>query len=821
MVSLPLLAACLGLLPSDAPAPASVNVRVGVVAYEDFRHEVGYFEEVFAELSRQDPTLRFQLAVGSYGDMIHWLDEREVDVAILTPGLFAGLISPTAAEPPLEKYRYLATLLLPAAHSSWASAERRREDFFGEYFSVCLVPNDSPIKSVDDLRQWAEQGRVEFLFVHPVSLSGRAVPLQALRQADISTEKCTTRFTYSHSQSIRLLHDAPGERQRVAFVWDDATADDPALEAGVRQVPFPQLAELSLPHSVMVSRADWKDAAHVQRLLTGNAAPQLHYRFEVVPNWESRFRTVRTWLTAAGITTSLDEGSSISLEEIGHQLLQYARSQPRPPRLALVLSGGGARCSYQVGAVAAVEEKLAQLRRENPDTSLDIQLVVGTSGGAINALPVALGVSRLKAGQAAFRDTWCQLNQCEIVRPPLAVRIAQGLWFALVQTALVIWLVRWLVTGPTRRGWTFAAVYTALAGLEVLLGYLHFTPWRWLGSNHVIHHIWLWLSFGVRASAWSLFAIGIGAMCLQALRARRGDHIRVPRRLTNSALVAGLLGLPLLQLVMTLWFEETISTGRGMERTLDEKYPPLIDRYLELIHQPPLTAEDSTRATARIQSASRQIIERGLLARDLVITGSCLRQSSQQLPPDLYFYAPADPRQTVTAFGERGISLIETPQILFDVILGSGSIFPVFPARRIDDVPRAGEYIELVDGGYAHNSPIEAAVLWGATHIILIDVMSYSRAESGNFARNVMSSVQHLHQQAQLLDARARGKVDIFTLAPQPPHLCVIDFADNLIAPSIDRGYHDATIDAAISPPRFRKELGKPVFTDVPPGPGP
>ncbi len=673
----------------------------------------------------------------------------------------------------------------------------------------------SAIRSVADLRSWAEQGRVEFLFVHPVSLSGRAVPLQALRQAHISTRKCATRFTYSHSQSIRMLGDQRTERERVAFVWDDASGDDPTLETGVRQIPFPELERLALPHSVMVARAGFEQARRVQDLLLSDAAQQPHYRFQVLADWETRYRAVRGWLETAGMATSVDEGASVSLDEIGHLLLQYARSQPRPPRLALVLSGGGARCSYQVGAIAAIEAKLAQLRRNNPDYPLDIQLVVGTSGGAINALPVAMGITRTPEGQDAFRDTWCELNQCDIVCPPSSVRINMGLWFALVQTTLVVWLVKWFVADPNRRGWTFAAVYTALAGIEVLIGYLSFTPWSWLGSNHVLHHIWLWLSFGVRTSAWSLFAIGIGAICLQAMRARRGDHIHLPKRLTKTVLVAGLLGLPLLQVVTILAFEETLSGGQGMERTLTEKYPQLVDRYLAQVHQPPLTTPGQAETAARIESASRQIIERGLLVRDLVLTGSCLRQTSQELPPDLYFYAPADPSQKVSVYGERGIALVDQPRILFDVILGSGSIFPVFPARRIEGIPRAGEHIELVDGGYAHNSPIEAAVMWGATHIVLIDVMSYTRSEGGSFLRNLVSSAQHLHRQAQLLDVRSRGKIDIFTLAPEPPHLCVIDFADNLVAASIDRGHREAAMDAATGPPRFRKELGQPVFTDV------
>jgi hypothetical protein len=135
--------------------------------------------------------------------------------------------------------------------------------------------------------------------------------------------------------------------------------------------------------------------------------------------------------------------------------------------------------------------------------------------------------------------------------------------------------------------------------------------------------------------------------------------------------------------------------------------------------------------------------------------------------------------------------------------------------------------MELVDGGFAHNSPIEAAVLWGATHVILIEASPQVRQERTNFATNAIASFNHLYEQSQLLDARARGKVAIFTLSPGPPHLCVLDFADNLIEDSIARGYADANgrstddMPSALAPrrspgvARFRKEHGEPVFTDL------
>src|SRR5205823_8865613 len=100
----------------------------------------------------------------------------------------------------------------------------------------------------------------------------------------------------------------------------------------------------------------------------------------------------------------------LDLEELGALLFHYARSQPTPLRLAVVFSGGGAKCSYQIGAIRAIEEKLAQLRRETGDDSLDIALVVGTSGGAINALPVAMGMSCTPALCDELAAVWRSLD---------------------------------------------------------------------------------------------------------------------------------------------------------------------------------------------------------------------------------------------------------------------------------------------------------------------------------------------------------------------------------------------------------------------------
>jgi hypothetical protein len=258
-----------------------------------------------------------------------------------------------------------------------------------------------------------------------------------------------------------------------------------------------------------------------------------------------------------------------------------------------------------------------------------------------------------------------------------------------------------------------------------------------------------------------------------------------------------------------------------MEQALTQQFSGLIDRHLERRRQKPLSASEGKSDRLRLKSVSRQLIDRRLLARDLVITGSCLEQSTPGLPTDLYFFAAAGGRPAVPPFGLRSVPLAEHPGLVLDVVLGSGSIYPVFPARRLEDFPRPGEYADLIDGGFAHNSPIEAAVLWGATHIVLVEASPHERVGRDNFLQNAAASFDHLYEQSQLLDTRSRGKVAIFTLAPEPPHLCVLDFADNLIRAAAEKGYRDAT---GHSPqqnaesggrPRFRKELGEPLFREI------
>jgi hypothetical protein len=110
-------------------------------------------------------------------------------------------------------------------------------------------------------------------------------------------------------------------------------------------------------------------------------------------------------------------------------------------------------------------------------------------------------------------------------------------------------------------------------------------------------------------------------------------------------------------------------------------------------------------------------------------------------------------------------------------------------------------------------------VLWGATHIILIQADPDELVPRGSFGANIAAALTHLYEQAQLTDVRTKEQAMLFNLAPRPPHIGLLDFAGNLIEASLAKGYREVRGDddrAAAQPPPFRKEVGLPHFVVLP-----
>jgi predicted acylesterase/phospholipase RssA/ABC-type phosphate/phosphonate transport system substrate-binding protein len=808
--------------------PTEVDVRVGIVTYQDFQFDLPRYKGLLDQLADSKKTkrqFRFHLAPGTYAEVLHWIERGLIDVAVLSPGVFAE-----TQKAKVPKVRYLATMGRGPATSPLALPDRKEPDVvYYQYRSACVVAADSPLQNAGDLKKAAEEDRVQFLFVDPLSVSGRIAPQFALKQIGIETGKDQFEYTYSHSNSLRLVTEPVDGQERVAFVWDDALPE--GKEVQVRRLDFPELDGLWVPQDVVAARIGFEHADAIAEVLQNIHLKELQFKPE--EDWKQKYARIHDWNESLGIRLEDLLVPAVSLKNIGQDLLHYGRSHKDPPRLALVLSGGGAKCSYQVGAVKALEEMLEGLRQSNPDKGLDIALVVGTSGGAINSLPIALGITSTPEGRADMIALWKSLDQRDLVRPTFRIRLGIGLWLALMQIALTIGIVRRAVKEPARRGWYAGCTFIILGCLETFVGYLHWSPWSMLGGNHTWHHLWLIVSYGAPWTGWFLALGGLIALLVQWRLTQKQKHLAIRRRFSGYFFLTTLLGLPLLLLWSLFFVDKTLSASDGIENVLIHKCTWVIDRQLERQGLPPLKQEATGSNKERLAALSKQIIDRGLLQRDLTMTGSCLVKTSKELPSDLYFFAPRPGNgpllilagvafaiaQEGPRFDEQGVSLAEHSTMLLDVMMGSGAAFPIFPPRILEDFPKLGDQVELVDGGFAHNSPLEAAVRWGATHIVLVEAFLEGRVSGNNLLQNAGGAVEHLWLQAQQVDARTHGKVVIYSLRPQPPHLCLLDFADNLIQKAIDKGYREARGEILggklIGQPRFRKELGEPHFWTV------
>ena len=101
----------------------------------------------------------------------------------------------------------------------------------------------------------------------------------------------------------------------------------------------------------------------------------------------------------------------------------------RPPgswryssRLALALSGGGARAAYQVGVLARLAERLP---------GLEFPILTGVSAGAINTSYLAAHLGPFPAAVATLREEWTRLTADRIYRvrfAPLARAALGWIW---------------------------------------------------------------------------------------------------------------------------------------------------------------------------------------------------------------------------------------------------------------------------------------------------------------------------------------------------------------------------------------------------------
>ena len=97
----------------------------------------------------------------------------------------------------------------------------------------------------------------------------------------------------------------------------------------------------------------------------------------------------------------------------------------RPPRIGVVLTGGGARAAYQVGVLRAVAD-LLPARSANP-----FPVVTGTSAGAVNATAIAVHADRFRVAIGNLERVWRNFQVGQVFRADSGTVIRSGLHWAL------------------------------------------------------------------------------------------------------------------------------------------------------------------------------------------------------------------------------------------------------------------------------------------------------------------------------------------------------------------------------------------------------
>jgi NTE family protein len=97
---------------------------------------------------------------------------------------------------------------------------------------------------------------------------------------------------------------------------------------------------------------------------------------------------------------------------------------PRPPRVAVLLSGGGARSAYQVGVLRAIAQLL-------PDGANPFPIIVGTSAGAVSAAALAAEADVWPRGVERLVRVWSQFEVPQVFRADGGAMLRAGLHWML------------------------------------------------------------------------------------------------------------------------------------------------------------------------------------------------------------------------------------------------------------------------------------------------------------------------------------------------------------------------------------------------------
>jgi len=964
--------------PPAAPSEPVQVLKVGITEYQNIEDSYARYDKLFQKLGKfTKEAISFQFAIGNYGEVMEWYNRGEIDVAVLS-GMPVSKLLLEAGDKDLKKIdnAYIGDVSLfdkPDLSKSEIkdkfAVPLSEEDSVFTYRTVCLAlasdpdlgtAKDGKPRTIKDIRQLWNNGKAEkpfkFLFVRPYSLSGYIIPRYILsKEYGINVTPDQMEFSYSHTNSLKKLIEQAqkpaGERTRyVAFVLEETRyAKDPTSPQIFEQIDIDKLENIKIPREKIFVNHNLDDEKFQKYKMLmeglfdnwrpdpGDLTVQLRKRSA---NWQQEYDVSKDAVKNVAVPRQLLYKTTIGelLEDFARYVDQPITDNRLTPRLALVLSGGGAKCAYQAGAISAIEAKLREINKARaaepkPKPPIDINLVVGTSGGAINALLVAAGVTKAESAPNEFAALWGSFRQQQFFQPSYRFNLGFGLCFGLLQALLITIAVllfgrenvNWLMIGLAIlilvlietvfsfyfgvkfANFTKALFWQALVvGLTIIIvqsvgvlitsvirkhpmglrGTLKFFAkdphhWRLLTvvlmigislleifiakcpgldklvtgttRNHWIDHGWMLVTLICNWSFPYPLVIGLFIAAVGAVIWRSFDWtVRRPYLVwaMSMLLILGAIGLVL----ETFFRASAPSKTSGIEDAFAEKLPILIQRTID----PHFVIAPGQHSECVLRQISQKLMDPNepVLQRELVITTSRLPidQSDEidqkqadlvnGLHDDLYFYFRANTNEELKPpLDRRFIPLKRNTDKLLDVVIGSSTIYPIFPSRTLTSVQLGSEEkemekidrISIVDGGYIHNIPIEAAIKWKATHLILIEA-SPAPIESTpkDFWDNSMTAFGYLFNQAQLTDKLVRGATETFELRPTSfcekqdtlpscvglsntpdPNMDTFDFSLPLVRNAFLRGSEDVAGDGTSLKPLFQRVPGPPMFRTV------
>jgi ABC-type phosphate/phosphonate transport system substrate-binding protein len=868
---------CTLLLMFASLAHAGANdgtIKVGITEYQNTGRAYSKYRHFFHDVeSTPGSNLHFLIAVGTYDEVTKWRDEGKIDLAVLSATPVARLLAVgNNADRKELQDTYLGHLIYfsspgtDEAHKNKTSMldlfppDQREPGRDGYYRTICVVRKDSNFHSLQDIVSAANRrdGSVKFLFVRPYSMSGYIHPRAVLNRELLQGGKespagiLDAEFTSQHDNSLtRLSQPGDNGKKLVAFVLDQTSINADQAEQ-LRRIPIDVLEKVKIPQEAVFLSA--RSSPDLRRRLLA-ALNQLHQDgpqscdataaqicFDSRPSahqWLGSYADIVREMQSLSLPPNGEARAALS--DLVNEL-KIDKESGIPTRLAVVLSGGGAKCAYQVGALKAITEQFQSLKDHN-EWAPEVGLVVGTSGGAINALFYALGLQR------ELPAIWLGFDQGDLIQPRLFPRLLWGLCTGIA----CILIVFGLSVLALRSAWWLPA----RVGLLLLLGLTVYAGQLTLTSLH--NH---WVFHGVFLLRLSL--ISACTLLVLAIAITFNPKVRKPvktRSLPSSAIFVLLVACVALLLFDVFWLNDALTDMAGAKHAFVAALPGLL-RSPDI--GPKLQKMNSNDVNGKLTALSNAILAPGgqeELQRDLILTASRLHADDKAvhgdcnatgntLPHDLYFYYDLKserqhPKKLPTTGDKRFISLRQNPGNLFNVVLGSSTIYPFFRAQKLDcldpnrpdpngrSTPLYGSNlvgrIDIIDGGFSHNSPLDAAISWGATHVLLIQAspVPVYRPPS-TLASHAGNAFDYLFDQAQGTDFRARGQVKIFELAPSVPcdewfdpacpdtrqkWLDLVDFAGPLLQPAIDHGF----ADVADTPQGFTRIPGPPLFVPATP----